>query len=187
MTRVAMAVVFFTALSAIRDRAEAGVVLPWLTISESEVDPWAQRGAPFAGQRSLYVWVDPGSNDRFEFGLTGTFELVSLTGRGACTAQGSMTAWTVSADSCLSARYYLIAELVVSDSTGAGGSVCLSPNSTTGRACEQACGGGSWYFFAYGGYSTAGPPCVGHGSGPDCIIDAIDSPSWGRLKVGYRR
>ncbi len=157
-----------------------GIVSLWeWRISASSTDAEIQVGAPFLGERDLYLWltcaIEGASVARMD--LVGSLELVSFTPESGVTLSAPLPALELDIG-CQGGPWFLAGTLRVRDSTGAGGDVCMGPNRRTTRCADD-------YFedhASYGFTTLPSGPCWG---GAYCAIDYVDPLSWGRVKAYF--
>jgi hypothetical protein len=148
----------------------------------------------FQGERTLYVWYGIWDIfDTWEFGLTSTgLEIVEVRGAPGFRNDGTTIGPVIVADprECVDAAYaVVIAEIIVRDATGAGGSVCFTPSPETGRLCASSCDavGRNWWHLEYGyGIRSEGLPYCAQPATGDCLPAPVDRSTWGGVKAHYR-
>ncbi len=151
-----------------------------VTIAASETEPWIGHVDPWIGERTLYLWSEPciAWSSGSEFGLVTNFEIVAFVPRPGVVNTGTPTSPVLTYADCLTDDT-VVAEIVVRDATGAGGTVCFGPSDQTGVNCSyHICD--IWCVpHLYTGFRTTGfEPCYGPTS--------VSASSWGSVKSTYR-
>jgi len=163
-----------------------------MSISDDVGNPSSSTSGPFQGERTLFVWFLNYSIAAVTFGFTGSLQVLDLEPAAGFTNVGTTEApELVLTEPCgLPSMKTIIAEITVSDSSGAGGELCIQESASTGRLCFQYCDDEQWYFpIEATGYASDGAlnPCYSSGPGPGCRPYAIEGMTWGCMKVRYRR
>lgn len=149
------------------------------SVSDSPTDSQSNTGAPFVGERDLYLWTDCSvlPFDRTIMDLTSSFELVSFVPDSGVTVVTGVPTLELAFE-CRS--WGRLGTLTVRDVSGTGGEVCMGSARRT-RWClnpvpEE---------HSYWGYSTlgGGEPC--HEG--ECGIDYVDPLSWGKVKAYFQQ
>lgn len=157
----------------------------FLAVSETDCGRRADHSSePWLGQRALYVWICGGFNDfaQTEFGIDTDFEIVDLIPRSGVVNIGTVTSPVLVYPQC--ETFHLLAELVVEDTTGEGGAVCLVDSTPNEINCTQDCYG-SPLSNNYLGFSSNGTaPCEGLSS--SCGTVSVGNLGWGSVKSRYR-
>jgi hypothetical protein len=152
------------------------------TLSGSMHDPYVFTGAPFQGDRDLYLWlncvlVDQGISGA-EADLTGTLEVVGFSGLNGVINAGTLPTLQLTLPQCTFAPF-LAGVVTVRDLTGAGGRVCFSGVNSSRDCATAADLPNAWV-----GYVTDGGPLC---SGDLCFFDAVSADTWGKVKALYQR
>lgn len=147
-------------------------------ISDSPTDALSNSGAPFTGERDLYIWSTCAilPFDRVALDLTGSFEFISFVPDSGVTLVTGLPTVELAFD-CRSS-WGRLGTLTVRDTSGSGGQVCMGPARGT-----QHCGNPIPEEHAFEGYTTLGGfPCQ---SDDNCGVDYVDPLSWGKVKAYF--
>lgn len=152
------------------------------SISGSDQHPYDNVGAPFTGERQVYLWLECMYRDGVTFArmdLTGTLEVVAFEGVNGIVNTGTLPALELTAPGCIADWQFLAGVLTVRDTEGTGGTLCFSGMNFT-RDCSLV--NPRDHAHGYAGYATTGSPCrLG-----DCAVDYALPESWSRTKARYR-
>jgi hypothetical protein len=167
--------------------ARAGALPTRFHLSASPTDPLVHSSAPFAGERTLYLWVVSSfDTDAYEFHLAGTLAVVDLVPLNEFVNTGTPDTPYLSREDCVWGDE-LIAALVVNDAFGAGGGLCFEAAPGTQRLCAKGCRDSEWWQFEYFGFATEGiAPCAGWFDGSACRPVSTAPATWGGVKAAYR-
>lgn len=131
-----------------------------LSISASNEAPDVNATDPWTGDRTLYIWTRPcivlsgGS----VLGFVGSLEVVGVNPREAVANLGTAAAPVLVYPSCIE-QATVVAEIIVRDATGLGGSVCFSGPEDAVPSCGYDCLLQCTETYAVG-FATAGQdPC----------------------------
>ncbi len=164
-----------------------------LQFSASATDEWVEEVPPFTGQMTVYVWYwGWDSLDGYEFGLTGSLQVVSVAPSPGFVNVGTTgSPLIMSQTGCVDGSNggVVIATVVVEDATGAGGNLCFDYADSSGRLCAHKCSpGGGWVgLFGINAFSSGGTTCpaIDLGAVP-CAPVAVEPTTWGSVKASYQ-
>ena len=175
--------VLFSGPANARGEIAAGGKFVW-TISGSDQDPFLLWEPPFLGESTVYLWMACDVSGGYgaieaDMDFSGTLEVLSFTTLNGTSNSGTLPNVHLTFPSCQNG--FLAGSLTVRDSTGAGGTLCLS-----GANVTRDCGGlgGVYRPNFYFGYATPGPIQCSLGN---CGIDYAMPGTWGRVKAEFRR
>ena len=186
-----LALVLFASLS-VSPLAFGTLLKGTFIISESDLAPVMARVPVFAGTRSFYLWwadTERYSASAIRLSFHGDFEIVDVIPK-----QGLVNAGTKSSPllvfpsgGCLvGSNNILLAEIVISDSLGTGGLLCLGESSMSDRTCFQDCNL-KWWSPKWIGPTIGGRTCSGGlVSEAGCQPVPTARASWGLLKSRYK-
>jgi hypothetical protein len=167
---------------------------PWMTISESMTWAFDDTGTP-SGQETdtLAIWMAMAAWDgsaAAEFSLEGTLQVLSVIPEPGVLNSGTATSPFLESDTgCFRNQTMLLAKVVVADTSGAGGTLCIV-ESANGRACMDSClPGPDWWTMRVTGFASDGStPCwIEDTPSPHCdTYVSVDGSSWGSIKSVYR-
>lgn len=165
--------------------AAHGVFPHLLTVSDSPTSWDSLDGAPFVGEKTLYVWlaIPWYKTNEWWFTFETSFQLLELTPRPDFQNLGSLNSPILTAPDCQD-QSVVLAELRVLDTTGQGGQVCVVADSAL---CSGLCDQDATVATYFWGYDTNGAYCDRFGLPELCPnVVAIELKSWGRMKARYR-
>lgn len=167
---------------------------PEVFLSPSDTDASVETpGVPWIGDNTLYLWALGLTIDlrSVEFSFDSSLEIVELIPRPGVVNIGTVASPILQLDECRDRL--LIAEVIVRDPTGDGGSICFRASDLTGRNCIELCdlgpgGEGEWHSTRYFGFASDGSGgCQGLDEFPSCVYPSATAPTtWGRLRHLYR-
>jgi hypothetical protein len=163
-----------------------GVFPHLITVSDSPTDWDSLDGAPFIGERTLYVWLAIPWYKTHEWWFTfeSSFQLVELVPAPGFQNLGSLDSPFLTTPEC-QYQPVVLAELRVLDSGGQGGQVCVFADSAL---CSRLCDEDATVATYFWGYETNGNFCDRFGQPELCPnVVPVEPESWGRMKARYRR
>jgi hypothetical protein len=167
--------------------APIGVVTSILRLNASDTDPWAAVvGAPFVGEKDLYLWFINYSPNRVTFSLGGTLEVVSVEPQPEWSNTGTLASPRLERSGCDSAYETLLARVRVRDNTGSGGRLCFAESALDSVLCFDECWGEYYVVYEAYGYRTDGGSECPYVFSSECMTLATDAATWGLLKSNYR-
>ncbi len=169
----------------------------WTFISTESDGTMGSPAMPWTGVRSLFVGVggySPGGGgyDRFEFSFSGNLEVVDLIPLNGALNEGTITSPSLVLPECGQSYPPVIAEIVVLDSSGNGGSLCFTDSAISDRNCAHYCNDDFpvdfWLANFYTGFASDGSiPCDGVAASNGCVAPvSLRAATWGQVKATYR-
>lgn len=151
-----------------------------LSISASDEHEVVTSSDPWTGDRTLYVWtaacIVPTSGSAFEF--VGSLEVVDVIPRPGVVNEGTVAAPVLRYPSCVDDRA-VVAEIVVRDVDGSGGSVCFGGPEDGVVSCGYLCEAAFCTETSAAGFATTGEdPCPWPVS--------VGTPTWSVLKARFQ-
>ncbi len=172
--------------TAIVDMADASLYLA-LSLSQS-TDPYDNVGQAHAGLDTVYVCVHEHATTEVEFGLGGTYDIVSIVPAIGVVNLGTKTQLHLVPDLGLSCLPEVPVSVVVSEAAGTGAELCLEVTEDSGRLCAKVPSMDEWYRFdqAIGFTTIDNGPCLATDVVVPCTTLPVEPTSWGRMKALYR-
>lgn len=149
---------------------------------------------PWIGEKTLYLWTSSPAYSaqvvEFSFECV-ALQVVDLVPRAGVVNLGSLDAPLLHYDECrfgFGSSSAVIAEVIVRDAAGAGGTMCFSHSGPTHRNCQLLCDRPRYFAQYFTGFASDGSdPCGGSGYGADCEeVVAAESTTWGTVRVHFK-
>jgi hypothetical protein len=165
---------------------------PWeihVFLSDSDESYTSNTSTPWVGEKTLYLWNVPFAQPSLgaEFAFEGSLEIVALTPRPGVTNSGTATFPVLAYPEC--SGFLVVAEVVVRDAAGTGGSICFGVSDQLGVNCSVQCDSEQFRSHIYHGFSSDGSePCAGwdHLEACEPVALPVEPNTWGRVKGRYQ-